>query len=76
MNAERICSKCERTFVLTPDKPGRINECPDCGRRTEVPRVQGITVVEGKNATYTQVVTAAVAAEFRRLSRVGSVLTH
>jgi hypothetical protein len=41
-----------------------------------MPKVKGITVVEGKNATFVEVVSEETADEFRRLSRVGSVRTH
>jgi len=76
MTAERTCITCERAFVLTPNKPGRINECARCGETSEVPRVQGNTIAEGKNTTYTEIKPAEEAAEFRRLSHVGSVRNH
>ena len=27
----RLCVKCGEAYVLTPSKPGYINECGDCG---------------------------------------------
>ena len=76
-----ICVDCGDGFFPGTDtpggyRPGRINQCPDCGRKSDMPRVKGITVAEGKNATYVEVVSAETADEFRRLSRVGSVRTH
>ena len=74
-----ICVDCgDGFFPGTPGcyRPGRTNQCPDCGRRSDKPKVKGITVVEGKNATFVEVVSAETADEFRRLSRVGSVRTH
>lgn len=29
---KRECIKCGEEFVLTPNKPGKINECQDCAR--------------------------------------------
>ena len=76
-----ICVDCGDGFFRDrtsqgPDRPGRTNQCPDCGLKSDVPKVKGITVVEGKNATFVDVVSAEAADEFRRLSRVGSVRTH
>jgi len=76
-----ICVDCGDGFFPGTDtpgcyRPGRTNQCPDCGRKSDMPKVKGITVVEGKNATFVDVVSAETADEFRRLSRVGSVRTH
>jgi len=76
-----ICVDCGDGFSLGSDapegyRPGRTNQCTECGRKSDKPKVEGITVVEGKNATFVQVVSAETADEFRRLSRVGSVRTH
>ena len=70
------CADCSDIFVPTPDKPGRIDQCAVCGGENEVERLKGITINEGKNTRSTVIVPAAVADEFNRLSRVGSVVTH
>jgi len=76
-----ICVDCGEGFFPGADtpgcyRPGRTNQCPDCGRKSDTPKVKGITVVEGKDVSYVEVVSAETADEFRRLSRVGSVRTH
>lgn len=32
----RECIHCGETFELTPNKPGKINECPDCAKEVQV----------------------------------------
>lgn len=74
-----MCVDCGDGFFPEPDRsdrPGRTNQCEDCGRKSDMPKAEGITVVEGKNATFVEVVGAETADEFRRLSRVGSVRRH
>ena len=44
------CIKCNQIVILTPDKPGRINECYDCGRKSEIPRVGGNMIWSHKTA--------------------------
>ena len=38
------CADCGGIFVLTPDKPQRIDQCAFCGEENEVERVKGITI--------------------------------
>lgn len=74
-----ICVDCGDGFFPEPynsDRPGRTNQCAECGRKSDTPKVKGITVVEGKDVSYVEIVSAEAADEFRRLSRVGSVRTH
>ena len=76
-----ICVDCGDGFFPGPDtpgsyRPGRTSQCPNCGLKSDMPKVKGITVVEGKNATFVEVVSEETADEFRRLARVGSVRTH
>ena len=72
----RACADCDHIFVLTPDKPGRVDQCAVCGEENEVERLKGITINEGKNTRSTVIVPGAVADEFNRLSRVSSIATH
>ena len=35
---EQVCFLCEKTFILTPDKPGLINMCATCHEESRFPR--------------------------------------
>jgi hypothetical protein len=41
------CSICETEFVLTPDKPGKINHCFDCSE--DVPKLMAKVAWSGKH---------------------------
>ena len=76
---KRICRTpdCRKEFdPLDPSHLGKVDLCDACGAEGEVERVKGHTVVEGKNATFVQVMSAAEHAKVKRLARVGSVRTQ
>lgn len=50
----KICTICGDEFVLRPNKPGKINECPDCAK-PDTPRYMACVTVDGKTHSGIQI---------------------
>lgn len=76
MNKKLTCANCGESYALTPDKPGRINQCADCGSKVEVERVVGVTNFDGKNESdrSLDIVSKEQFDELKRQRRCGSPL--
>lgn len=79
LSMKKICITPDCGNEFDPSHPlhqGKAYLCDACGAGGEVEKVKGFTVVEGKNATYVQVMSATKHAKVKNLARVGSVRTH
>jgi hypothetical protein len=71
---KRFCVDCDEPYTLTPNKPGRINQCGTCGSKAEVPKVKGVTTyAENGDVQEITIVSEAQHAEMKRL-RASSAL--
>jgi hypothetical protein len=64
----RICVVCDEEFLLTPDKPGKINECARCATPGP-PKVGGNMVWSHKTAPELEIKSMAEARRFAAQTR-------
>lgn len=50
----RTCVVCEGEYILSKNKPGRINECPDCAEETAV-KYTGVVIYDHKTTAQLQI---------------------
>jgi DNA-directed RNA polymerase subunit RPC12/RpoP len=73
--AERECVDCSKVYdPNAPNKPGRINQCAECGAKVEVERVKGVTTYDDKTDRYLTIVSEKDFDELKRSRRSASGL--
>ena len=75
----RICIDCGEEFKITLDKPGRINQCAECGESTELDgeeRLGGNMIYTGKQAPEIEIKPISRAQDFAgKTQRFGAGVT-
>jgi hypothetical protein len=49
MKSLSTCVDCGAANTLDPKKPGKINQCWSCGEKSEVEKVIGVCIADGKS---------------------------
>lgn len=66
----RICIDCGNEYKLTANKPGKVNQCFQCGSKSETTaRVGGNMVYDGKHAPEIEIKSMKEAKRFNAKSR-------
>ena len=66
----RECVDCGDEYKLTPDKPGKINQCHQCGAKSETTaRVGGNMIYDGKQAPEIEIKPMTEAKKFNAKTR-------
>lgn len=78
-NTTRQCDDCSEEYKLTSDKPGRINQCGECGESTELDgeeRLGGNMIWTGKQAPEIEIKPISRAQDFAdKTQRFGAGVT-
>jgi DNA-directed RNA polymerase subunit RPC12/RpoP len=74
--AKSVCVDCGEEFVWYKDKPGRINQCTECGQEVEVERLGGNMIYLHKTGGYIEIKPLSEAEEFAdKTRRLGAGVT-
>lgn len=73
----RTCVDCGDNYRLTLNKPGKVNQCHQCGAKSETTaRVGGNMVYDGKHAPEIEIKSMAAAKKFNaKTRRLGTGVT-